>query len=200
MKEREEHFLKNAIKAASAILEPLGFKVRKENELEYYAESDKMQIYIAHARTTVKTSVGILGESYYGLVELHWILEALVPEMDESDRFPKQAWSNEEIRTELCRQLLLLVEYCKPLLEGNPTDWVRIQDFMHNLGGMRQNDNELDEHYIIRLYNIAAAAWGKKEYWKLNGIYTLLAVRKAKLTLKDHYRWFQARRHTFLIG
>ncbi|MDO8682519.1 MAG: hypothetical protein Q7N50_03445 [Armatimonadota bacterium] len=201
MLESMEKALDEAIAGSvNSILTPMGFDIRKVNWLEYVAESDKVQVYIAHARTTVKTAIGLLAEPR-DLVELHWVLEALLPEMNEADRYPKQVRDNTSIQPELERQLHLLTNHCVGLLKGDLAVWARLREFMRDLGGRLRRDDESNEQYAFRLRRAALRAWERKHYWELSGLYGILFVdTNTRLTLKDHYRWYQARRHTFPIG
>ncbi len=205
--EIEQRALDKAVASVTPLLEPMGFKIRKGMLLEYFADSDKVQIYMAHARTTVKTAVSRLPKtgvpsfsSPFGGAELHWILELFAPELNESDRYPKKARTDAEIAGELERQVSMLSRYAGELLKAEPEPWARLCEFMRDLGGLEQADDETDEHYISRLRERADEAWERKEFWRLNGIYMSLSYKHARLTLTDHYKWFQARRHTFLIG
>lgn len=180
------------------VLSTMGYKVRKTHELVYIAESERVQLTIAHAWTTVKLLVGLVSGYRSDNVELHWVLEALAPEVGEEDRFPKRIYSDADVAPELQRQLSLLAHHCRELLEGDQQAWTRLWAFMRDFGGLARTATETRRQYAARMFRMADDAWHRKEYWRLGTIYTLLTYYGSPfLRPKDYYRRCAAKRHTF---
>lgn len=133
------------------------------------------------------------------LVDLFLVLEALAPGVPESDRYPRYLSGNGIIPGEINRQLRLLVEHCRPLLEGDIEQWSIVREIERYGFGTKQTENETRDQYIIRLRETAQGALRRKEYWKADSFYGLLALVLDKMSIPDRIRWWRASRHIFLL-
>lgn len=209
------------------ILSSFGFTLRSAGVWQvYFAESEQLQVIINYALTCVRIDMRLLNEAngqqfsrptpemiHRGSllnhplptvsrepIELALVLEVLAPHVPEPERYPRKLLSRKMIPQELRRQLELMVEHLKPLLQGDVELWTRVRDAESSLFGNRQLESESDEDFIQRLRQDALQAMEREEYWRAYRRYSRLKSLGVQITDQELANLKKAQKHTFLVG
>lgn len=176
-------------------------KLTRESDGGCRVECKRATIYVDYSITSI--GVRLLpasdNSSYEGPTDLFWVLEAVAPRLQESERWPRPLHSSSAIHGEVRRQLGLLADYCRPLLEGNASAWGDVQSWPSDWGGRKRHPDESQPQFLQRLLERADCAWSRKEYWAAADFYTRYCDSGGKLTLRRLIRMRYAACHTFRL-
>ncbi|HEY3298210.1 MAG TPA: hypothetical protein VGK34_06090 [Armatimonadota bacterium] len=148
-------------------------------------QSAHIQMVISTEKQLILMSAAPLGYHdpkypYMTGVDLSTILMVLAPELQ---RAPKYTGSPAKLRDELEEQVRLLTEYCRPMLEGDDSQWTSILEFKQFLAGPA--DGETTESWVLRMKSRLIDALDNKNYLLAERICWNLRLRQVALSADE---------------
>lgn len=146
---------------------------------------------------TIKPEGVDMPAGYEWGVDLWWVLLALAPEVQFS---PKWVRSAREARWEVQRQTKLLIRYCGAILDGDTSNWHKVDELVQLL---RRPDGS-EERWRDEMRNLASEAYTQGNYQLASRAYFVLGgyrdltgadrqrARVVQRQLERHKHVFQA--------
>lgn len=181
--------------AFSSYLSALGFILKEIDWYIFVAESPHCSVMIIFDPICVAIKVKPLSSdphveyTEYGLCT---VLQVLAPEREFRVRLLNRP---EQIPPEVDRQIRALVQYCRPILEGDSSEWAKI-DARVEAGRRSQpvrTQEETEEERVHRMHQDALDAHSRFDYVRMLISYGALRSLGEQLTPEEERLYEEAR-------
>lgn len=209
MPERAQRLFAEAVRdCAEPVFRDLGFTLLTESRRSYLAVSDffAIRVFLGRFDSYVQFQVGPLAGDQAeptSLLDLHWVLTAVAPQLPELDRWPRLllfgGLARGELRREVQSKSQLVARHLGGLLGRDERAWERVKEDAASKFGARKRLEETKDEYIARLRCAAQSAWQDHGYWSVRYLYCEIRRLGASLTPAERLRLWWANRWTFDI-
>lgn len=192
LRSQEAVFADAVTDIAPRYLADFGVTLKKVDPHMFSGESNTARVtVVVDPNNAIAVRVGPRGLSSGILedAELSWILLALAPDLQFAGKRPR---SPKRIPHEIDRQLGALVQYGRPILEGDTSAWRRVQETLSEFGGPLVGETR--ESWIKRLTDIANRAYSDGNYLIALRAYWPLVLRGENLTPEEKRLYDDANR------
>lgn len=177
----------DGVKSSWEMLEKFGVSLQRVDDRFAEGASRHVRIILMfemNGRVFVKMApLCYAGTGYQGMINLERILFVLAPELQFIVHDTEN--SSAKIQAEVDRQITLLVQYCRPLLEGDISSWPEIVEFNSLFQVPLHLYDEVLKEWSSVMKKLMSSAVEKQNYVLVHNVCAAMALRGIELTQEE---------------